>query len=149
MGSFNVPHHEHEVCVLQVIQQIDSFLAKHAQVHVVLLPSTQDAQHHPVFPQPAFSSDSLQSQYPEQLSLLPNPATFACNEITVGAVTSDVLRHLTGQEVQKGPQGDRLPGLAAHLLGQQRCVLCSDDLYLWHLKHCFLCLHSPCISCHH
>ena len=41
----------------------------------------------------------------------------------MGVVTSDVVKHLSGQEVQRGPQGDRLPGLAAHLVGQQRCCL--------------------------
>lgn len=109
----------------QVIERLDTFLGGHAQTQAVLVPSTQDMHHQPVFPQPSFSASSLQSQLPEQLTLLPNPATFSCNEVTVGVVTSDVVKHLSGQEVQKGPQGDRLPGLASHLLGQQRSVLTS------------------------
>ena len=83
----------------------------------MLIPSVHDVHHQPVFPQPPFSAGS---QLPDQCTLLSNPCTFKCNEVTVGVVTSDVLKYLSGQEVQKGPQGDRLPGLAAHLVGQQR-----------------------------
>ena len=106
--------------LVQVIERIDSYLVEHAQTHVVLVPSIQDMHHQPVFPQSPFPAGSLHSQHPDRYALLPNPATFRCNEVTVGVVSSDVLKHLSGQEVQKGPQGDRLPGLAAHMLGQQR-----------------------------
>lgn len=106
-----------------MVERIDSFLGEHVQTQAVLVPSIQDMHHQPVFPQPPFSTSSLQTQYPDQFILLSNPATFRCNDVIVGVVTSDILKHLSGQEVQKGPQGDRLPGLAAHLLAQQRCTL--------------------------
>ena len=119
--------------LLQVIGRIDSYLVERAQTHVVLVPSIQDIHHQPVFPQPPFPAGSLHSQHPDRYTVLPNPATFRCNEVTFGVVSSDVLKHLSGQEVQKGPQGDRLPGLAAHMLGQQR----SAFLLTHHLTSCF------------
>lgn len=106
---------------LQVIDKLDSFLdGPGANSHVVLVPSIHDVHHSPVFPQPPLSLDALGSRHPQAYTCLPNPATFSCNEVTIGVVTSDVVKHLSGQEVQRGPPGDRLPNLAAHLLAQQR-----------------------------
>ncbi len=107
--------------VWQVVDRLDEFLeGAGSTCQVVLVPSTRDVHHSPVFPQPPLPLESVPTRHPQQVTLLPNPATFACNEVVVGVVTSDVVKHLSGQEVQRGPQGDRLPGLAAHLLGQQR-----------------------------
>ena len=109
------------LCLQQVIERIDRFLdSTGAHSQVILVPSIRDIHHHAVFPQPPLALDRLGSRHPQAYTCLPNPATFSCNEVTVGVVTSDVLKHLSGQEVQKGPSGDRLPSLAGHLLGQQR-----------------------------
>ena len=111
------------VCVsaLQVIDRLDTFLdGPGASSHVVLVPSIRDVHHCPVFPQPPLSLDTLGSRHPQAYTCLPNPATFSCNEVTIGVVTSDIVKHLSGQEVQRGPSGDRLPSLATHLLAQQR-----------------------------
>lgn len=109
------------LCLRQVIERIDRFLdSAGAHSQVVLVPSIRDIHHHAVFPQPPLALDRLGSRHPQAYTCLPNPAIFSCNEVTVGVVTSDVLKHLSGQEVQRGPLGDRLPSLAGHLLGQQR-----------------------------
>ena len=57
------------------------------------------------------------------LHLLPNPATFKVDGVTFGAVTSDVIKHLSGAEVKLGAApADRISCLVAHLLAQQRCA---------------------------
>ncbi|KAA6421903.1 MAG: DNA polymerase alpha subunit B [Trebouxia sp. A1-2] len=109
-----------DVFASQVIDRLDDYLdSAGSSCHVVLVPSTWDVHHHPVFPQPPFLPEAVPTRHPQQFTLLSNPGTFACNEVVVGVVTSDVIKHLSGQEVQRGPQGDRLPSFAAHLLGQQ------------------------------
>ncbi|KAL3154503.1 hypothetical protein ABBQ32_013965 [Trebouxia sp. C0010 RCD-2024] len=109
-----------DIFAAQVIEKIDSFLDRAgAHSQVVLVPSTRDIHHHAVFPQPPLPMDSISSRHPQAFTCLPNPAIFCCNEVAVGVVTSDVVKHLSGQEVQRGPPGDRLPNLAGHLLGQQ------------------------------
>ena len=111
----------------QVIERVDSFLdGAGAHTQVVLVPSIRDVHHHAVFPQPPLPLDSMRSRHPQAFTCLPNPAIFSCNEVTVGVVTSDVVKHLSGQEVQRGPPGDRLPNLAGHLLGQQRYNMLQD-----------------------
>ena len=106
---------------MQVVDRLDKYLDEvGSSYHVVLVPSTRDVHHHPVFPQAPLAAEAVPTRHPQQFTLLPNPGTFACNEVVVGMVTSEVVKHLSGQEVQRGPQGDRLPSLAAHLLGQQR-----------------------------
>ena len=84
--------------------------------HVVLVPSTRDVHHWPVFPQLPMTG-----QAPENVLLVGNPFTFQCQGVTFGVMTTDVLRHLSAQEIQRGNAGaDRLSSLGSHLIGQKR-----------------------------
>ncbi len=83
---------------------------------MVLVPSTRDIHHWPVFPQAP-----MEGAAPEHVTLLGNPATFRCGGLTWGVVTTDVLKHMSGQEIQRGTaNADRLAGMASHVLGQSR-----------------------------
>jgi len=98
---------------LQVLERLH---AVDSSTHVALIPSTRDIHHWPVFPQAP-----LEGAAPENVTFMGNPSTFRCGGITFGAVTTDILKHMSGQEIQKGTANtDRLAGLASHVLGQNR-----------------------------
>ncbi len=118
---------------LQVMAPVRSFASSTPGSTVVMLPSTRDVHHHPVFPTPPFDpADSLAGPpapahpsvpLPPNIIMLPNPGLFKIGETLVGAMTTDVLKHLAGQEAFRNAPGqatDRMACLASHLLGQRR-----------------------------
>lgn len=48
------------------------------------------------------------------------------NGVTLGVTTSDVIADLSGQEISRGPMGDRLARLAGHLVQQRRAPRASS-----------------------
>ena len=78
-----------------------------------------DAFHHPVVPQPCARAESQES-----IRFLPNPAQFKVNDVTFGIVNTDILKHLSKQEIsRKAPGakgGSRLVRLASHLISQRK-----------------------------
>lgn len=98
---------------LQVLGLLNSV---ESSTHVVLVPSTRDVHHWPVFPQLPMTGPAA-----ENVLLVGNPFTFHCRGMTFGVTTTDVLRHLSAQEIQRGnPGADRLSSLGSHLIGQRR-----------------------------
>ncbi|KAL3690758.1 hypothetical protein R1sor_004409 [Riccia sorocarpa] len=88
---------------------------------VLLVPSTRDAHHDSVFPQPPYSKRGLDDP-DEQITLLGNPNLFRCEDVTVGCTSVDVLRHLSSEEmsrVQGGAASDRMTRLATHIIAQR------------------------------
>ncbi|XP_057845703.2 uncharacterized protein LOC131055078 [Cryptomeria japonica] len=88
---------------------------------VVLVPSTRDAHHDSVFPQPPFNIDAYEDSN-QQITCIANPGIFSFNEITIGCCTVDILRHLSSEEISRIPEGssnDRLARLATHVLKQR------------------------------
>lgn len=85
---------------------------------VVLIPSSRDVQHQPVYPTPPYV---LRKSHP-RLHLLPDPALLDVNGIIFGITATDILMHIGREEVCNPPQGpDRLGRLASHLINQ-RCM---------------------------
>jgi DNA polymerase alpha subunit B len=88
---------------------------------VVLLPSTRDAHHAAVFPQPPLDAHRFEDT--PAVLCAPNPAMLRCGGLSVGACAADVLRALSGAEAARGAPGpdgaDRIARLAAHLPGQR------------------------------
>lgn len=85
------------------------------RTRVVLVPSTRDVHHDPVFPQPPLGEVA-------GATALANPATFSCNEVVFGCSSADWLMACTKEEVSKAAgQVDRLPALASHIISQRRC----------------------------
>jgi DNA polymerase alpha subunit B len=95
------------------------------RIKVLVQPSPRDVAALAIFPQPAFdlrsmtgavSSEVLREHADGRLVLLPNPAQFRLNDVTVGASTVDVLSHLGAQnEVHKAPPAPKLGAKAADL----------------------------------
>jgi len=73
----------------------------------------------PTFPQPPLDLPASM----DDAVCLQNPALFdAGGVMVVGGTSQDVLRHLAGSELQRGPHADRIAALASHLVGQRRWV---------------------------
>ena len=91
-----------------------------AGAKVVLLPAVRDAHHLSVFPQPALPAADF-SMLPEgQVTCVGNPGLFRVNELLVGCTSHDILKQLSGAELQRRePGADRLGRLAGHVIGQR------------------------------
>lgn len=85
-------------------------------IKILVLPSTNDAHHHAVFPQPP-----ARSQGSQNVEFLSNPSMFKVNDITFGMVNIDVLKHLSTQEISRRGKDktNRLARLASHLISQR------------------------------
>ena len=83
---------------------------------VIVQPSTREAVHVPVFPQPP-----LDFARGRNVTCVSNPATVRINDVVVGMTTLDVLSQLVASHsvLMHGVAGKRLPHLASHLLHQQ------------------------------
>jgi DNA polymerase alpha subunit B len=89
--------------------------------HVVLVPSTRDAHHDFLFPQPPFNVHAFDDPN-QQITCVANPGLFCLDEITIGICTVDVLRHLSSEEISQIPEhssNDRLARLSTHILSQR------------------------------
>ncbi len=72
------------------MDRLVDFVAESPRTHVLLVPSTRDAHHDPVFPQSAMLDHAL----PRGIMELPNPATFQVNEVVVGVSSTDFLKQV-------------------------------------------------------
>ena len=83
---------------------------------VVVQPSTKEALHVPVFPQPPFSFP-----HPKHVHFVANPGTVRINDVTLGLTTCDVLAHMlsTQSSLTKNIRDKKLVHLASQLVHQQ------------------------------
>ncbi|XP_050207491.1 uncharacterized protein LOC126656912 [Mercurialis annua] len=92
-----------------------------SNVHVLIVPSTRDATHDFVFPQPAFDIHRPDLKY--QITNLTNPSFFEANQVRIGCCSVDVIKQLSGEEMSRNPTdgsaSDRMSRLANHLLSQR------------------------------
>lgn len=106
--------------ILRKLQDYAEYMGPAARV--ILVPSTRDANHDFVFPQPAFDI-SLSEEIRRQITCVTNPGVLSANEITVGCCTVDILKQLSSEEISRAPAGappvDRMGQLATHILKQQ------------------------------
>ncbi|KAF9375802.1 DNA-directed DNA polymerase alpha subunit pol12 [Podila verticillata] len=104
---------------------ISSKLAQHQEkypkeMQILLVPSLQDVIHETiVMPQPGFEHSRALGLQPGTYCL-PNPVQFTVNEMVFAVNTTDVLFHLSGDEVARNPQNtDRMGRLSKYLVQQR------------------------------
>ena len=92
------------------------FSALPSHTRVIIQPSTKEALHIPVFPQPSFTFS-----HPKHVHCVANPATVRINDVTVGLTTCDVLTHMlsSASSLTKNIRDKKLVHLATQLIHQQ------------------------------
>ena len=107
----------------QVLGQLRRYNATvGGRTRVLLVPSTRDAHHHPVLPQPALGGSEAAALCGPGTLALANPATLRCNEVVLGCTSADWLMACNREDCSRCPPGqaeERLPALAAHLAAQR------------------------------
>nr|CAB3264998.1 DNA polymerase alpha subunit B-like [Phallusia mammillata] len=92
---------------------------------LVFIPSTRDVFHDFCYPQPPYQHGNQQN-----VTHLPDPATFDVSNVRVGATSTDILFHLGAEEISRNPNPDldRLSRLSQH-------VLCQKSYYPMYPPH--------------
>eukprot|EP01103_Thecamoeba_quadrilineata_P017116 TRINITY_DN5947_c0_g1_i1.p1 TRINITY_DN5947_c0_g1~~TRINITY_DN5947_c0_g1_i1.p1 ORF type:complete len:244 (+),score=50.59 TRINITY_DN5947_c0_g1_i1:445-1176(+) len=104
-------------------RHLKNLVQNNPKLSIGLVPSLRDAAiDHFAFPQPAFVPSKKFPFRSGRFHLLPNPALFRINKIVIGAVTTDILMHISAKEVSRknAPKEDRITMLCRMVI-QQRC----------------------------
>ncbi|CAH2094507.1 unnamed protein product [Euphydryas editha] len=82
---------------------------------VYIVSSPKDAFSMNIYPAPPYSSRRKHTN----IYFLPDPCTLNINGIIVGVTSTDILMHISQEEISYGVAGDKLARLAAHVRAQQ------------------------------
>nr|XP_018900765.1 PREDICTED: DNA polymerase alpha subunit B [Bemisia tabaci] len=95
----------------QIVKKLlDRFRGKRTKI--VMVSSMRDACSHPVYPTPpTLSSHSIQS--------VSDPCLLNISGLIVGATSTDILMHLSKEEISGHSKTDRMTRLVSHLFAQQ------------------------------
>ncbi|KMZ72762.1 DNA polymerase alpha subunit B [Zostera marina] len=109
-----------DIYTVEVLRRLKDFLEYMGPaIRVVLVPSIRDANHDFSFPQSAFDFNIDTSH---QITCLSNPCIFSANEIMFGCTSTDIMKHLSSEEISRipsnSPSRDRMSRLATHVLNQ-------------------------------
>ncbi|XP_043804660.1 DNA polymerase alpha subunit B isoform X2 [Manihot esculenta] len=110
-----------EIFHMEILRRLQDYVEYSGpEAQVLIVPSTRDAHHDFVFPQPAFEIHPPSLKH--QITSLRNPGVFSANQVRVGCCTADILRQLSGEELSRNPKDgtpiDRMSRLASHILSQ-------------------------------
>uniref|UniRef100_A0A8C6KTA4 DNA polymerase alpha subunit B n=1 Tax=Nothobranchius furzeri TaxID=105023 RepID=A0A8C6KTA4_NOTFU len=129
-----------DVCLLN---RCDSFLSQKAEVtetfeaifsrciesivdgtrsvgcHLVFVPSQRDIHHHFIYPQPPFTLPSLRKEQIQRVTLVSDPCTLLINGVTFGLTSTDILFHISAEEISSGTGSDRFSRILKHMLTQR------------------------------
>ena len=105
----------------RVLRKLEDFVAQlgDSAPQIVLVPSTRDAHHTPVFPQPPFAAEAS-----HRIHFAPNPAQLNVGGVGLACCSADVLFALGASELASAPKPgaarpDRMARLASHVLQQR------------------------------
>ncbi|XP_049877465.1 DNA polymerase alpha subunit B [Pectinophora gossypiella] len=82
---------------------------------IYIVSSIKDVFHVNIYPTPAYTSRKKHAN----IHFLPDPSTININGVVVSVTSTDVLMHISQEEISLGTGGDKLSRLAAQLLRQQ------------------------------
>ncbi|XP_075982564.1 DNA polymerase alpha subunit B [Anticarsia gemmatalis] len=82
---------------------------------IYIVSSNKDAFHVNIYPTPAYSSRRKHAN----LHFVPDPCTLNINGIVIGVTSTDILMHISQEEISLGMAGDKLSRLAGHVVMQQ------------------------------
>nr|CAG4646337.1 EOG090X07VJ [Macrothrix elegans] len=102
-------------------EEFDQFLEKlqgaiFNSVQVVIVSSWRDVHHRTIYPTPPFSSKKKQPNF----QFLPDPCILNVDGVLIALTSTDILFHLSKEEIAVVPTGsDRMGRLVSHLFSQQ------------------------------
>jgi DNA polymerase alpha subunit B len=109
----------------RIVAQLADFSSRvGGSTRILLLPSPKDVHHDPTFPQGPMTFDGIITAAAvtaeKELTNLPNPCTFKCNDVIMGCSSVDWLMSCTKEEIsQASKPADRLPSMASHIINQR------------------------------
>jgi len=104
-----------EVFNKQMLYLSDAVSKIDANCKLILVSTSKDAHHHPVYPTPAYALKEVNN-----IIALPDPAMISIGGVVIGATSVDILKHLGANELaQSTINSDRMGRIARHLLHQR------------------------------
>ncbi|XP_077285664.1 DNA polymerase alpha subunit B [Arctopsyche grandis] len=95
---------------------VTAISAVNPQTQIVLVASSKDVFHTNIYPTPPFH---IKKSYPN-LMLVPDPCVLNVSGVNIGVTSTDIMMHLSKEEISMPPQGqDKMGRLASQLLNQQ------------------------------
>ncbi|KAM9377081.1 DNA polymerase alpha subunit B [Pholidichthys leucotaenia] len=86
---------------------------------LVFVPSQRDIHHHFIYPQPPFALPNLSKDQAQRVTLVPDPCTLLIDGVTFGLTSTDILFHMSAEEISYGTGSDRLTRILKHILSQR------------------------------
>ncbi|XP_059811344.1 DNA polymerase alpha subunit B [Hypanus sabinus] len=88
--------------------------------HLVFVPSLRDVHHDLVYPQPPFHSFEPSKDDKRRVHFVSEPCTLNINGVVFGVTSTDVLIHMTAEEINSSVGGsDRFTRILKHILTQR------------------------------
>uniref|UniRef100_A0A667WP94 DNA polymerase alpha subunit B n=1 Tax=Myripristis murdjan TaxID=586833 RepID=A0A667WP94_9TELE len=79
----------------------------------------QDIHHHFIYPQPPFTLPDLSKDQAQRVTLVPDPCTLLIEGVTFGLTSTDILFHMSAEEISCAPGSDRFSRILKHMLTQR------------------------------
>ncbi|XP_037531740.1 DNA polymerase alpha subunit B [Nematolebias whitei] len=92
---------------------------KNVGCHLVFVPSQRDIHHHFIYPQPPFTLPNLGKDQIQRVTLVPDPCSLLIDGVTFGLTSTDILFHMSAEEISSGASSDRFTRILKHMLTQR------------------------------
>ncbi|XP_037833291.1 DNA polymerase alpha subunit B isoform X2 [Kryptolebias marmoratus] len=92
---------------------------KNVGCHLVFVPSQRDVHHHFIYPQPPFTLPNLAKDQAQRVTLAPDPCSLLIGGVTFGLTSTDILFHMSAEEISCGTGSDRFSRILKHILTQR------------------------------